>query len=374
MQTVEERLVGKELDHREHTHSKAAKRERQELSRQKRAKRKWQLSKKIDDPALLLACLRFYLAHLVPEVLTPAQPIHARYKHTTRKVKVHLKAARRVLLIKYKENRTLMILPRNAWIERLPRVGLKFHLHPEEKERFEALNADLKIDDALRAFALSYPDFLEKVQLFLSDNYRPGIVEITGKEECPSEQELADMRSASAKHKAGQWWLPPTEEELPQPTKLWDALSTPGPFADKRHYGQVEGLKPDVDPSPGGEHTELLQAVAQEQMVRSGWDNNENDDRNGAYYDDCVEPPGGYAKIRRRILSGGGTPAPYVSPTHSCVSSDCFGEWLEYRNDLPTSQRYPFAPLEEESANRGRVSPTDLLKARVRGFLARRSA
>src|SRR5260370_15210547 len=85
------------------------------------AQRKKTLAARIKDNTMLIACLRFYLAVLLPARAVDALSVRQRYKHLPLAWKRYLKAARRVLDIRYR-GRT-MCLPEN-WASRLKRVGL----------------------------------------------------------------------------------------------------------------------------------------------------------------------------------------------------------------------------------------------------------
>jgi hypothetical protein len=131
----------------------------------KAAERKRELAGKIESNELLIAAARFYLALLKPGQPVLASLVNERCKDLTRREKIHLRAARRVLGVELQERGRLMRLPRTYW-RRLQRVGLDL-TDFDEREKFESLNGELILDDAIRIFAGLHPDLLERVKDFL---------------------------------------------------------------------------------------------------------------------------------------------------------------------------------------------------------------
>ena len=118
------------------------------------AERKRQLADKIDSNELLLASLAFYLHRLKPGKPALTRLIHEGYKDTSRKQKLTLRACRRVLGIQYKEGGRLIRLPENFYI-RLRKIGLDL-ADWDLRERIEALNPNLIVDEPMKEFASTY--------------------------------------------------------------------------------------------------------------------------------------------------------------------------------------------------------------------------
>src|SRR5258708_27274075 len=119
------------------------------------AERKRQLAARLDSNELLIAGLRFYLGILAPGRPVATSLAHARSKDLARRVKTHLRGARRILGIAFTNHGKFMRLPLCYW-RRLQRIGLEWN-DLDEREKLESLNASLVIDEAVKAFALSHP-------------------------------------------------------------------------------------------------------------------------------------------------------------------------------------------------------------------------
>jgi hypothetical protein len=143
------------------------KRQAMEWKKGLRNERAAKLANKVTDGSLLLACLRFY-SSLPAGEWVPASLIHERTKATTRIVKSHLTAARRILQVTQRDYHAQIRLPLN-WAERLSNVGIQFDYHAD----FLALNADLKLDNDMHIFAAERPWLLREVQAFLRSGCQP---------------------------------------------------------------------------------------------------------------------------------------------------------------------------------------------------------
>jgi hypothetical protein len=123
------------------------------------AERKRKLAAKLDDEAMLIASIRFYLGRLLPARTAEAQEVHADTYGATLKEKRYLTAARRLLGIFYKERGRIMWLPRN-YNDRLARIGLDLVSDFDTRSEFFALNPFLVLDEAMAAFAFFRPIIL----------------------------------------------------------------------------------------------------------------------------------------------------------------------------------------------------------------------
>jgi hypothetical protein len=123
------------------------------------------LADKIDSADLLIASLSFYAKRLALRGWTPGEEIEATYKAATFRVKRHLQAVQRVLLIPWRLKPTRFALPKN-WIERLTQIGINLD-EPAIKARFDALPGGLEITEAHTEFARQYPDLVARVRAFL---------------------------------------------------------------------------------------------------------------------------------------------------------------------------------------------------------------
>jgi len=330
MQSLQEMLDLDKLRRRGPSHRSKEKRERKEHHKQESAKKKWRLAGKLENNEMLVAALAFYCGRLAPGEATLSEPIHALYRKLPRRWRPYREASRRVLQIQYVDRET-MRLPKNVWHCRLPLIGLKLHLHPEERESFENLNSDLVIDDAIRSFALSHPQLLERVQLFLQDGYRPSIPEIFGREEHPSQEEQAAARREEQKR--AQWWLPASDER--------------GPFAGHPGVDQPtrQELPRDPDDDDGDDpgdreiryNSPRVRRITRQDELRAM----EAEDR----------PENCYAsRVRRRVIYRPGQ------------------DHLE--ESLPPPH-HPYAAPATEEPHQGPVTPAELMRSSVRGHLAR---
>jgi hypothetical protein len=152
-----------------------------ECRRERQIKRNKRLAEKVNDGPMLVLALRFYVHHLSPGALTLAEPILEHCKGLSRRWRLYLKIARRVLGIGYQrfnaaskktaqpvhpglENRTALELP-HYWQRRLQRIGLC--LNPAALGQFERLSPDLQIDASAVIFADARPYLVPNVQRLL---------------------------------------------------------------------------------------------------------------------------------------------------------------------------------------------------------------
>jgi hypothetical protein len=138
---------------------------------------KRKLADKIDDNAMLIVAIRFYLARLRASRRTPAAPIRAIEREQSRRFRKHLRAVRRVLGIGYIKattrprrksrflERDVMAMP-GSYRVKLEAIGFDPWSDPDELAAFESLNANLELDEEVAAFARRYP-ILENVRRFL---------------------------------------------------------------------------------------------------------------------------------------------------------------------------------------------------------------
>jgi hypothetical protein len=131
-----------------------------EARKRRSAERKRKLAAKLDDEAMLIASIRFYLEWLLPDRTADAQEVHAATSGSTLKEKRHLTAARRLLGIFYRERGQIMWLPGNYY-DRLARIGLDLVSDFDARAQFFALNPFLILDEAMTAFAFFRPIILD---------------------------------------------------------------------------------------------------------------------------------------------------------------------------------------------------------------------
>jgi hypothetical protein len=145
----------------------------------RRLENKRKLAKAINDNAMLITGLRFYLARLRANKHTPAAPIRAIETKKTRGFGQHLKAIRRLLGISYIKASTLarrkhkprfvagdvMAMP-GSYRAKCQAIGFNPWSDPDELADFESLNANLELDEDTAAFAHRRP-ILENVRRFL---------------------------------------------------------------------------------------------------------------------------------------------------------------------------------------------------------------
>jgi endonuclease/exonuclease/phosphatase family metal-dependent hydrolase len=77
---------------------------------------KRKLAEAIDDSAMLITGIRFYIAHLRVNRRTPAAPIRAIEREKSRRSGQHLKAVRRLLGISYRKASTLARKKHKPWV------------------------------------------------------------------------------------------------------------------------------------------------------------------------------------------------------------------------------------------------------------------
>lgn len=136
----------------------------QAQKKEESALRKRRLAERINDNAMLIAAIRFYLACLLPERRADADQLFGRCKDLSFAWRRHLRAARRVLDVRYR-GRTMTLA--GNWAFRLGRVGLEVCDCLGLRQEFKSLNADLAIDDAMRDYAASNWQVLEETKHFL---------------------------------------------------------------------------------------------------------------------------------------------------------------------------------------------------------------
>lgn len=121
---------------------------RQELS----AKRKQKLVERGGDNATLIVALRFYIDALPAGQPRYAPFIEAKYRKLPRKIKQHLKLARRVLGIRFEPSRNIYVMPR-FFRHRLLNIGLDIFESSTQREQFLALSSNIQVDGPVTEFA-----------------------------------------------------------------------------------------------------------------------------------------------------------------------------------------------------------------------------
>lgn len=152
-----------------------AKQARIERYRQRGRSHRRELADEIDDNAMLISSIRFYLSHLRTNRAVAAVPIRAREKSRSRHFRKHLKAVRRVLGICYIKadlpyQKDAMLLSRGYRL-RLQEIGLDFWHDADEVRQFEWLNDHLVIDDDVEYFSKRH-QILFNVKHFLVSERR----------------------------------------------------------------------------------------------------------------------------------------------------------------------------------------------------------
>jgi hypothetical protein len=140
---------------------------------------KRKLAEEIDDNAMLITGIRFYIARLRVNRRTAAAPIPAIETKKARRFGQHLRAIRRLLRISYRKASTLARKKHKPWVvagdvmmmpgsyrAKLEAIGFAPWSNPDELADFERLNPHLELDDDTAAFARGYP-ILENVKRFL---------------------------------------------------------------------------------------------------------------------------------------------------------------------------------------------------------------
>jgi len=149
------------------------KKERIERRKNRAAQHKYELAGKLDSNEMLVSAFRFYVAELRPKERVDGEPVIAKWRDCTRRMKRHLKAARLVLGIQWPE-KDQMVLPGNYRERLLMYTGLDLLLgEMADAAAFEALPSDLTVDDAMKEFALQHPEILERTKAFLRGDYSP---------------------------------------------------------------------------------------------------------------------------------------------------------------------------------------------------------
>ena len=141
-----------------------------ERYRQRGRSHRRQLAEEIDDNAMLISSIRFYLSHLRTNRAVAAVPIRAREKSRSKHFRKHLKAARRVLGVRYIKadlpyQKDAMRLSRGYHL-RLEEIGLDSWHDADWVRLFEGLNAYLVIDEDVEYFSKRH-QILSNVKHFL---------------------------------------------------------------------------------------------------------------------------------------------------------------------------------------------------------------
>jgi hypothetical protein len=169
--------IGRRLEEikREQAKIEAAKAEKKRLQREKTAKKNAQLADKLNDPELFVACVVWCLARCPAEQEVDARPIMARQRLYSHNVRWHLRAARKILGIKYGRTHVTYRLP-STYRGRLQKIGLYNPDDPySHRLPVQRSTEDLIIDDTVKMFADKYPDMLSRAQSFLrGEVYDPG--------------------------------------------------------------------------------------------------------------------------------------------------------------------------------------------------------
>jgi hypothetical protein len=206
----------------------------------KSAYKQWKTAKKLEDNAMLISALIFYVKRLQPGVETSAEPIEEFYRwERPRKWRPYLLAARRWLGIQYPTRDTL-VLP-DDWFWRLIYCGQNtWELDPVERAKFQALNADLEVDDEVISFSEAHPEMLERCKIYLEQNYSPTLKEMLGKKEAADEEERLRAEYDEAQRKAQFWVDIPEEEPAQTPFNALEFMK--GNI--KTHLKQAETMMP----------------------------------------------------------------------------------------------------------------------------------
>jgi hypothetical protein len=127
---------------------------------------KRKLAEAIDDNAMLVSGIRFYLARLRTNRHTLAAPIRAIETKKTARFREHLKAIRRLLGIDYIKASTLarkqpkpragvasdVMAMSGSYRAKCQAIGFNPWSDPDELAAFESLNANLELDEDTTAF------------------------------------------------------------------------------------------------------------------------------------------------------------------------------------------------------------------------------
>lgn len=138
--------------------------------KERSGQRKRKLAQAIDDEAMFVAAIRFYLGALLPTRTAEAEQVHEQTDGMSRKWKRHLTAARRILGLQYKERGRTLRLPANFG-ERLSRIGLNLLSDFDARQEFFQLNANLVIDEAITDFAFFHPVLLDAKAFLRGDEW-----------------------------------------------------------------------------------------------------------------------------------------------------------------------------------------------------------
>ena len=141
------------------------------VARMKRsAERKRKLAAKLDDEAMLIAALRFYLGALLPTRTAEAGPVREQTYGMSLKWKRHLLATRRILGLMWRDRGKTLRLPAN-YLERLQRIGLDLATDFDTRSEFFALNTYLEIDEAVTSFSFFHPVLLAVKSFLCGDQW-----------------------------------------------------------------------------------------------------------------------------------------------------------------------------------------------------------
>jgi hypothetical protein len=206
VKTATELVLGFRDEREARERKRAAKRQQREWAHQQRLRRSTLLAEKIDSAELIVLALSFY-AHRVSTQWTPGEEIETLSKGCSLRLKRHLQAARRVLLVQWRLNPTRLALPAN-WIERVNQIGIDLN-DPDVKTRFDGLPESLEITNTITELATLCPDLVPRTQAFL----------------CGDRQQKPTVAVQPAKHVS--WWVKAKAKPKRSAKHLSELLETP---------------------------------------------------------------------------------------------------------------------------------------------------
>ena len=137
-----------------------------ELNRRKSAEKQQRLADRITDSGSLVAIIRFYVGELRHLEAENSRDIDGKAKLLAKNTAFHWRpyrrAARIALGIRFNSAAETYKMPANHW-HRLINAGIR----PENREKFENLNARLIVDEDISAFAKGNP-VLQRVKELLN--------------------------------------------------------------------------------------------------------------------------------------------------------------------------------------------------------------
>jgi hypothetical protein len=153
------------------------------------------LADRLDSGPKLIASIRFYLGALLPTGRAEHKALYEGLRGAMDKSWLpHLKAARRVLGLKYYSKSKTYGLPIDYW-RHLQDVGLDVVNGLWSDLEFQQLNAELNVDERVEWYSIFHKDVLERTKAFLrGEEYQPGATGVHQPK--PSKQEL----NAYSKH------------------------------------------------------------------------------------------------------------------------------------------------------------------------------